>query len=64
LELIPDPKCTGVIKCLPKRERERFMTWYETVRHNTFDFHKEMELYCDNDVVLNCTKDASNSEKR
>ncbi len=23
------------------------MTWYETVRHNTFDFHKEMELYCD-----------------
>ncbi|XP_045568417.1 uncharacterized protein [Salmo salar] len=34
------------------KERERFMTWYETVCHSTFDFHKEMESYCDNDVVI------------
>jgi hypothetical protein len=34
------------------KERERFMTWYETVRHGPFDFHKEMESYCDNDVVI------------
>ncbi|XP_036820429.1 uncharacterized protein LOC110515264 [Oncorhynchus mykiss] len=47
----PSPEMYGCDQMSPK-ERERFMTWYETVRHGTFDFHKEMESYCDNDVVI------------
>ncbi|XP_029561594.1 uncharacterized protein LOC115157467 [Salmo trutta] len=47
----PRPEMYGCDQMSPK-ERERFMTWYETVCHSTFDFHKEMESYCDNDVVI------------
>jgi hypothetical protein len=47
----PSPEMYGCDQMSPK-EREKFMTWYETVRHGTFDFHKEMESYCDNDVVI------------
>ncbi|XP_076840662.1 uncharacterized protein LOC143485207 isoform X1 [Brachyhypopomus gauderio] len=35
-----------------RKDRDEFYRWYETVKDGVFDFAKEIELYCVNDVKI------------
>jgi len=35
-----------------KDEREKFLQWFEENKNNKFDFLKEIEKYCVNDVDI------------
>ncbi|XP_072572595.1 uncharacterized protein [Paramormyrops kingsleyae] len=37
---------------MPCKERDKFYQWYDGVKHQTFNFHKEMIAYCKNDVEI------------
>lgn len=37
------------------KQQYTFYTWYNTVRHSTFDFMKEVKIYCENDTDIHAT---------
>ncbi|XP_048879705.1 uncharacterized protein LOC125748000 isoform X1 [Brienomyrus brachyistius] len=37
---------------MPGKERVKFYQWYDGVKHQTFNFHKEMIAYCKNNVKI------------
>ena len=40
------------IDAMSTSARTKFLTWYETYRHQIFDFQNEMLYYCRNDVTF------------
>ncbi|GBM93101.1 hypothetical protein AVEN_267172-1 [Araneus ventricosus] len=47
----PD-KCYYGYDSMTEDQRKTFDKWYETVKHETFDFRKEIIKYCDSDVDI------------
>jgi hypothetical protein len=37
---------------MKKKDREEFMTWYDSVKHETFNFQQQMYEYCKSDVEI------------
>ena len=47
----PDIQYYGIDK-KKDDDRTEFIKWYDTVKHNTFDFEQELLSYCINDVDI------------
>jgi hypothetical protein len=47
----PDPSYYAV-ETMKKKDREEFMTWYDSVKHETINFQQQMYEYCKSDVDI------------
>jgi hypothetical protein len=47
----PDPSYYSV-ETKKKKDREEFMTWYDSVKHEMFNFQQQMYEYCKSDVDI------------